>query len=80
MQLETYAQSLTYYVLLNPQTKEYFRDLLGDIKPRGIGSLGMAYIFKNAFDARVASRKYTNFSEVRRIKIVDIGEAKDTDI
>ena len=78
MEYTIYSESLVYYALRNPETGKY----LGEFQPpdehcrsfkTGV-SLHECIMEKSLKDAEDTRKDYPEFSEIRKVKIIDIGE------
>lgn len=79
MEYTIYNESLVYYALRNPQTGEYlgiFQPPDEHCMPIKTGVSLQKCIMKNSLkDAEDTRNYYPQFSEIRKVKVIDIGEA-----
>ena len=81
MEYTIYNETLLYYALRNPETGKY----LGIFQPPDehcqsmkIGMpLKECVMYKSLKDAQDTRKYYPEFSEIRKVKVIDIGEVDD---
>ena len=65
-----------YFVVIDTKTNWYYREDWDKV-PRCLCCLGMAKVFPNDFEAMKVTKKFPQFNEVRKIKLVDYGPIKE---
>ena len=73
MEYEIYSESLVYYVLMNPNNGYYLSTYTEVLNLKGNLLTCNKFKIKEAAYNRI--QEFPEYSEIRKIKIIDIGEA-----